>query len=397
MERTDAQGAFRFTDVPNGTYRVYAGVLGYLAATDTVRATGGVVSASFDLTPSAIPLKEIVVSGSPAARPADEQYQSVESKSEVEFDNSPGMSFAEKMTDLPGVTARWNGSAPSRPILRGLGDNEVLVLENGLRMGDIATFDPAHATPIDALSIAQIDVVRGPATILYGPNTIGGLVNVITNLVPIASDRPLSGTAVVEGNSVSNEYAGYINNVYTLGKSAFRVSAGGLHSGRHWDPHRDLHRAGHGFRLSPQPDPAVRRPHRRGRGRVFVSERIRHGRHRRQSFRDELRCARRATQRRLAGRSTHYVAHLAAAQHRGTPHAGERRQRMAGSRQVLRQLQRLRTLGVPDDAGLVRRVRPAGQPLRQAGIQRRAPIRADAGRQTEWHGRALDGHPGSDH
>ena len=68
-ERTDAQGAFRFTDVPNGTYRVYAGVLGYLAATDTVRATGGVVSASFDLTPSAIPLKEIVVSGSPTARP----------------------------------------------------------------------------------------------------------------------------------------------------------------------------------------------------------------------------------------------------------------------------------------------------------------------------------------
>ena len=93
------------------------------------------------------------------------------------------------------------------------------MLENGLRMGDIATFDPAHATPIDALSIQQIDVVRGPATILYGPNTIGGLVNVITNLVPIASDRPLSGTAVVEGNSVSNEYAGYINNVYTLGKS----------------------------------------------------------------------------------------------------------------------------------------------------------------------------------
>lgn len=230
-QRTDAQGAFRFADVPAGTYRVYAGVLGYVAATDTVRVTGGVASASFDLTPSAIPLKEIVVSGSPAARPADEQYQSVESKSEVDFDNSPGMSFAEKLADLPGVTARWNGSAPSRPILRGLGDNEVLVLENGLRMGDIATFDPAHATPIDALSIAQIDVVRGPATIIYGPSTIGGLVNVITNLVPVASDHALSGTAVVETNSVSTEYAGYANNVYTLGRSAFRVSAGGLHSG----------------------------------------------------------------------------------------------------------------------------------------------------------------------
>src|SRR5579863_8619942 len=230
VQRTDAQGAFRFTDVPNGTYRVYAGILGYVSTTDTVRATGSVASVSFNLTASAIPLKEIVVSGSPAARPADEQYQSVESKSEVDFDNSPGMSFAEKVTDLPGVTARWNGSAPSRPILRGLGDNEVLVLENGLRMGDIATFDPAHATPIDALSITQVDVVRGPATILYGSSTVGGIVNVITNLVPTPSDHPLSGMASLEANSVSSEYAGYTNTVFTSGGSAFHVSAGGLHS-----------------------------------------------------------------------------------------------------------------------------------------------------------------------
>jgi len=87
----------------------------------------------------------------------------------VEFQNSSGATFAEKISDLPGVAVRSLGSAPSRPILRGLGDNEVLILENGLRMGDLATFDPAHATPIEAIGISQIDVVRGPATILYGP------------------------------------------------------------------------------------------------------------------------------------------------------------------------------------------------------------------------------------
>jgi len=231
VDRTGAQGQFSFSDVPNGTYRVFVGVTGYVAATDTVHVTGATVTLSFDLTPSAIPLEEIVISGSPTARPADEQYQSAEAKSQTDFDNSAGTSFAEKISDLPGVTVRWNGSAPSRPILRGLGDNEVLILENGLRMGDIATYDPAHATPIDALSITQIDVVRGPATILYGPNTIGGLVNVITNIVPTASDHAISGTAVIEGNSVSNEYSGYFNTVYTNGGSAFHISAGGLHAG----------------------------------------------------------------------------------------------------------------------------------------------------------------------
>lgn len=231
VERTGAHGEFRFADVPAGTYRIFVGVTGYAAATDTIQVTGAAATANFSLTPSAIPLEEIVVSASPTARPADEQYQSAESKSRAAFDASPGMTFAEKISDLPGVTVRGLGSAPSRPILRGLGDNEVLVLENGLRMGDIATYDPAHATPIDAMSIAQIDVVRGPAAILYGPNTIGGLVNVITNLVPSPSDHPMSGTVAVEGNSVSNAYSGYVNNVYTSGGSAFRLSAGAAHSG----------------------------------------------------------------------------------------------------------------------------------------------------------------------
>jgi iron complex outermembrane receptor protein len=229
-DRTDSRGEFRFPDVPHGTYRVYVGVTGYVAVTDTVHLTGSTASLNFTLTRSAIPLKEIVVSASPTPRLSDEEYQPTESKSQVDLDNSPGSSFAEKISDLPGVNARWNGSAAARPILRGLGDNEVLVLENGLRIGDIATFDPAHATPIDALSIAQIDVVRGPATLLYGSSTIGGIVNVITNTVPVPSDHLLSGTGALEANSVNSEYGGYTNTVYTSGGSAFHVSAGGIHA-----------------------------------------------------------------------------------------------------------------------------------------------------------------------
>jgi len=106
-----------------------------------------------------------------------------------------------------------------------------VVLENGLRMGDIATYDPAHATPIDAMGIARVDVVRGPATILYGPNTVGGLVNVITNFVPAVSDHPVSGTLALEGNTGSGEVSGFTNTVVSGGGSAFRISAGGLRAG----------------------------------------------------------------------------------------------------------------------------------------------------------------------
>ncbi len=228
--RTGTGGSYTFVNVPPGTYTVYAGLYGYGAMTRPITVERGTATLDFNLRESALPLAEVVVSAAPTGRTPDQLYQSAASKGTIEFQNSGGASFAEKLTDLPGVTARLNGSATARPIVRGLGDNEVLVLENGLRMGDLATFDPAHATPISAASITQVDVVRGPATILYGPNTIGGLVNVITNLIPTASDHAMSGMVLSEFNSGNDGYASYFNNIFTSGANAFRVSAGVVNS-----------------------------------------------------------------------------------------------------------------------------------------------------------------------
>jgi iron complex outermembrane recepter protein len=230
VEYTRAGGQFSFSNVPKGTYRVFASVIGHASETRTVELTGDANTLEFTLKVSAIPIEEIVVSASPDARPADSLYQSAESKSRTAFQNSPGSMFSEKISDLPGVAVRSLGSAPTRPVLRGLSDNRVLVLENGQRMGDIATYDPAHATPIEGISVGQVDVVRGPSSIIYGPSAMGGLVNLITDLVPTPSDHPVSGIVNAEGNTVSDLYAGYFNTVLTQGPNAFKVSAGGTHT-----------------------------------------------------------------------------------------------------------------------------------------------------------------------
>lgn len=241
--RTGALGQFRFDDLPKGPYHLFIIAPGFASTQDSVVLVGENASLDVTLRPAAVRVRDLVISASPEPRTSDEAYQSVSSKSALELANSPGSSFAEKISDLPGVTVRGNGSAPSRPIIRGLGDNEVLVLENGMRVGDIATYDPAHATPIEASGIRQIDVLRGPAAILYGPNTLGGVVNVITNVVPSVSDHPISGSAVVAGNSVADQYSGAVNAVYSTTHGAIRVSAGGLHgsdiripSGTYTDP-----------------------------------------------------------------------------------------------------------------------------------------------------------------
>jgi iron complex outermembrane receptor protein len=115
--------------------------------------------------------------------------------------------------------------------VRGLGNNEDLILENGLRIGDLSTFDPAHATPIEMGEVQEIDIVRGPSSILYGSNSIGGLVNVITNTIPVASSQTVSGNATASGNTVNDLYSAHFNTVWSDGSSALQVSAGDLHSG----------------------------------------------------------------------------------------------------------------------------------------------------------------------
>ena len=228
--RSGARGQFAFSNLPHGRYTVLVEVIGYQSATQAVQVESTAITLEFNLRPSAFALDPVVVSASPVARTASDEYQSTASRSQGELLNSAGASLSEKISDLPGVAARLNGATPSRPILRGLGDNEVLVLENGLRIGDIATFDPAHATPISAAAISRIDIVRGPATVLYGPSTIGGLVNVLTDLVPAVANHPVSGTAIVDLSSVSDQYSGYINQVFSGASHAFHVSAGGVHT-----------------------------------------------------------------------------------------------------------------------------------------------------------------------
>ncbi len=224
---TDAQGEFLFTNVPSGTYTVFVRMIGYASAKQSVQVSSGTTEVSFSLKESAIQGEEVVVSAMPDAQ---DLYQSVDSKSRIELHQSPGSSFAEEISDLPGVAVRYNGSAPARPILRGLSNNEVLILENGLRTADLSTFDPAHAVPIETEAISEIEVVRGPSSLMFGANAIGGLVNVITNTIPTAAADGISGRVSATGNTVSNLYSGFFNTVFSSGGHAFSISAGGAHS-----------------------------------------------------------------------------------------------------------------------------------------------------------------------
>lgn len=142
-----------------------------------------------------------------------------------ELDRRRAPSIAATIAGEPGVTARSNGPMATQPVIRGLTGDRVLVLEDGQRTGDIATTAPDHAVTIDPMSARRVEVVRGPAGLLFGSNSLGGVVNVVRDDVPTArSTRLLGGAFSGQGESVNSGGAANAALQGGVGALAWRAS-----------------------------------------------------------------------------------------------------------------------------------------------------------------------------
>jgi iron complex outermembrane receptor protein len=117
-------------------------------------------------------------------------------------------SLGETLTGLPGVSSSYFGPNASRPVIRGLDGDRVRVLGNGGAALDAATLSFDHAVPIDPLVVDRIEVLRGPAALLYGGNAIGGVVNAMDNRIPRQAVKGVSGTAEVRAGGAERERGG---------------------------------------------------------------------------------------------------------------------------------------------------------------------------------------------
>ncbi|MDU1661342.1 MAG: TonB-dependent receptor [Stenotrophomonas maltophilia] len=118
-------------------------------------------------------------------------------------------SLGETLNKQPGVSSSYFGPGASRPIIRGQEGPRVAVLSNGMGNMDASTVSADHATSIEPFLADQIEVLKGPATLLFGSGAIGGAVNVVDGRIARElPERPLSGRAELRGNSVNNERSG---------------------------------------------------------------------------------------------------------------------------------------------------------------------------------------------
>ena len=139
------------------------------------------------------PIDAILVTASPLSHNADDIATIVNTVNRQQILQSGGANLADALANEPGVTGTSFASGASRPVIRGFDANRVRVLENGIGSFDVSDVGPDHGVPIDPLSTEKIEVVRGAATLRYGSQAIGGVVNAINNRVPSElPDKPFN-------------------------------------------------------------------------------------------------------------------------------------------------------------------------------------------------------------
>lgn len=172
-----------------------------------------------------IPLDEVVISA-PLDRPLHQQAQAASILGGQNLTLAIEPSLGQTLARMPGVSSSYFGPAASRPIIRGLEGDRVRVLQNGLNTMDASATSPDHALSFEPSNLKSVEVVRGPATLLYGSNAIGGVVNAIDGrIVDEKLDGTLRGAMGGRFSSVDN---GYQSNIMLEGGwkgLAFHVEA----------------------------------------------------------------------------------------------------------------------------------------------------------------------------
>ena len=225
---TGEEGQFLIQEVPAGTYAILA-QRGHLTAERQVVVIepGQVVTLTLSLGLSAIH-EDITVTttASGGQTTTFEAFNATDIIDSFDLATDPSGTVAEVLDNLPGVSMRGFGPGASRPIIRGFDGDRVLMMEDGIGTGDLSSSSADHGVGSDPNGLDRIELVRGPATLLYGSNAVGGVVNAITpgeafrNLAisgtrgqinidgGTANDQAGTGANMVHGNGPLQLWAG---------------------------------------------------------------------------------------------------------------------------------------------------------------------------------------------
>ncbi len=227
MAVADEHGIYKLTGISSGHHIIEISFTGYGTLVEHIEIASN-TEKNFTLSHIIIENQEVVVTGvsGPVNMKKTPVPLSVIKKNMML--QSPSANLVDALSKVPGVSQLLSGQAVSKPIIRGLGYNRVVTVNDGVRQ-EGQQWGDEHGIEIDELSISKVEILKGPASLMYGSDALAGVVNFITN-VPVAQ-------GLIKGNLLTN----YQTNSRL---TATNVSLAGNKNGFNWNVYGTLKSAG---------------------------------------------------------------------------------------------------------------------------------------------------------
>ena len=174
---TEADGRFRFGNLPRGRFTVQVRSLGYNTVTQTVD-TGSGQPLDIKLTVAATEIGQVVVTGVSQATQLRRSPVPTAVVDRTRLNQTSGTNLVDAIAHTPGVSQITTGAAISKPVVRGLGYNRVVTLNNGARQ-EGQQWGDEHGLEIDEFSVDRAEIIKGPGSLLYGSDAMAGVINFV--------------------------------------------------------------------------------------------------------------------------------------------------------------------------------------------------------------------------
>ncbi|MFI5362737.1 MAG: TonB-dependent receptor [Elusimicrobiota bacterium] len=191
---TDNDGKFSLNGVPDGDYAVEFRKATYATLSRQVKVNEAAAPIAAVLREAALEVAPITITAKPQAASTLTTPTSVDVVEGRKLERQRGQNVMDTIKNEPGVDILTTGATLSRPVVEGLSEQNVVMVEDGVRH-EVQPWGIEHAPEIDSLSTSRIEVLRGPASLLYGSDALGGVISVFKPDLPSAAlgDGPLSG------------------------------------------------------------------------------------------------------------------------------------------------------------------------------------------------------------
>lgn len=178
---TNSNGEFVFKNLPvRGRFLIQVSYVGYQSLTRYIDLSGpGILE--FELQPSVIEGREVVITGSGSSSDNRKNSTSVSTVSKAELLYHPSTNLIDALSRVPGVSQITTGPGISKPVIRGLSYNRVVTVSDGVKQQGQQWGDE-HGIEIDQYSADHVEVLKGPASLMYGSDALGGVINILDGL-----------------------------------------------------------------------------------------------------------------------------------------------------------------------------------------------------------------------